>query len=226
VAIPPAAKFGTGSLPVARDDLHQLVRRLELLRARRDLLGPQRRERADLAGHRAQVAHRLDDVAAARLALGADHRRALADPPQRLAEIARAAHERRAEVVLRDVVLLVRRGQHLALVDEVDAERLEHARLEEVADPHLRHHRDRDRALDALDHLDAAHARDAALLADVGGHALERHHRGGARLLGDLRLLGFVTSMITPPLSISASPTLISNDCAPRALRRCRWSGS
>ena len=45
-------------------------------------------------------------------------------------------------------------------------------------------------ALDALDHLDRAHARDAALLADVGGHALERHHRRGARVLGDLRLLG------------------------------------
>ena len=44
---------------------------------------------------RAQVADGLDDVAGAGLALGADHRRALADAPQRLAEVRRAAHERR-----------------------------------------------------------------------------------------------------------------------------------
>ena len=43
----------------------------------------------------AHVAHRLDHVAGAGLALGADHRRALGDPPQRLAEVGRAAHERR-----------------------------------------------------------------------------------------------------------------------------------
>ena len=36
----------------------------------------------------------------------------------------------------------------------------------------------------------AAHARHAALAADVGGHPLEGHHRGGAGVLGDLRLLG------------------------------------
>ena len=44
--------------------------------------------------------------------------------------------------------------------------------------------------------------------ADVGRHALERHHGDGAGVLGDPRLLGVVTSMITPPLSISARPLL------------------
>ena len=34
------------------------------------------------------------------------------------------------------------------------------------------------------------HARDAAVAADVGGDALERHDGGGAGVLGDLRLLG------------------------------------
>ena len=34
------------------------------------------------------------------------------------------------------------------------------------------------------------HARDAAVAADVGGDALERHHRGRAGVLGDLGLLG------------------------------------
>ena len=59
---------------------------------------------ADLAADAAQVADRLDDVAGAGLALGADHRRALADPPQRLAEVGRAAHERHLEAPLVDVV--------------------------------------------------------------------------------------------------------------------------
>ena len=44
--------------------------------------------------------------------------------------------------------------------------------------------------LDARDHLRVGHPRHAAVAADVGGHALERHHRGRARVLGDLRLLG------------------------------------
>ncbi len=35
-----------------------------------------------------------------------------------------------------------------------------------------------------------AHARDAAVAADVGGNALERHHGRRAGVLGDLRLLG------------------------------------
>ena len=40
------------------------------------------------------------------------------------------------------------------------------------------------------DHVGVAHPRDATLRADVGGHALQRHHRDGAGVLGDLRLLG------------------------------------
>ena len=103
---------------------------------------------------------------------------------------------------------LVGRGQDLGLVDVVDLERLQHLRLGEVADPGLRHDRDRHRLLDPLDHRRVGHARHAAVAADVGGHALERHHRAGAGVLGDPRLLGVTTSMITPPLSISARPVL------------------
>ena len=85
---------------------------------------------------------------------------------------------------------LVGRRQHLALVDVVDAERLEHLGLGEVADAGLGHHRDRDRGLDALDQRRIAHAGHAAVAADVGRHPLERHHGDGAGVLGDLRLLG------------------------------------
>ncbi len=72
---------------------------------------------------------------------------------------------------------LVGGGQHLGLVDVVDLERLQHLGLGEVADPRLRHHRDRHRLLDLLDHPRARHPGDAAVGADVGRHALQRHHR-------------------------------------------------
>src|SRR5205814_1358739 len=81
--------------------------------------------------------------AGARLALGADHRRALADATERLAEITAAAHEGDPERELVDVEVLVGRRQHLRLVDVVDGERLEDLRLDEVADARLRHDRDR-----------------------------------------------------------------------------------
>ena len=154
------------------------------------------------------MAHGLDDVAGAGLALRADERGTFTDAPQRLAEVRRAAHERHRERPLVDVVRLVGRAQHLGLVDVVDTERLEHLRLGEVADPALGHHRDRDDLLDALDHRRVAHAGDAAVAADVGGHPLERHHGRRAGVFGDLRLLGVTTSMMTPPRNISARPAL------------------
>ena len=57
------------------------------------------------------------------------------------------------------------------------------------SDAALRHHRNRHRRLDALDHRGVAHARNASRRAYVGRDALERHHGARARLLGDLRLL-------------------------------------
>ena len=139
---------------------------------------------------RAHVADGVDDVAGAGLALRADHRRALADPSKRLAQVSAAADERDAEGPLVDVVLFVGRGEHLALVDVVDLERLEDLRLDEVADPRLGHHRDGHGLLDLADLGRVGHAGDAAFRADVGGHALERHHGDGPRLFGDRRLLG------------------------------------
>ena len=144
VAIPPAQNSTTGRRP-SRGDLAARDRAARPAPWRRS---PARRsssvrQAADLAVDLAHVADRLDDVARAGLALRADHRRALADPPQRLAEVRRAAHERHLERPLVDVVGLVRGRQHLRLVDVVDLQRLQHLRLDEVPDPRLRHHRDR-----------------------------------------------------------------------------------
>ena len=69
------------------------------------------------------------------------------------------------------------RGEHLGLIDVVDAERLEDLRLDEVTNPGLGHHRDRGDVLDAFDHRRIAHAGNATVGADIGRHTLERHDR-------------------------------------------------
>ena len=190
MATPPALKFGTGSAPSSAVCFTTSYGARSSLAAAKSSSSrmPASRRMPDCTD--AHVAHRLDDVAGAGLALGPDHRRALADAAQRLAEVAAAAHERHLELVLVDVVLLVGRGQHLGLVDVVDLERLEHLGLGEVADAALGHDRDADRLLDLADQLRVAHARHAAELADVRRHALEGHDRDGARLLGDPRVVG------------------------------------
>ena len=205
--------------------LHELEGRAQLLRLGVQLLGPERLQPPDAAEDRAHVRHRVDDVARSGLALGADHRRALGDAPQRLAQVRRAAHERDGEVPLVHVVLEVRGRQHLGLVDVVDLERLQDLRLDEVADAALGHDRDRDRLLDLLDHPRVGHARDAALDADVCGDALERHDRAAPASSAILAWSASTTSMITPPLSISARPPLtriVPNSCIGVMLAICQ----
>ena len=132
----------------------------------------------------------VGDVAGAGLALRADHGRALVDAAQGLTEVGRAADEGDGELPLVDVVGVVGRGQDLGLVDVVDAEGLQDLGLDEVADAGLGHDRDGDRRDDAVDHVGVAHAGHAALGADVGGDALQRHDGDGAGILGDPGLLG------------------------------------
>ena len=105
-------------------------------------------------------------------------------------EVRAAADERDGELPLVDVVRRVGRRQDFALVDVVDLERLEDLRLDEVADARLGHDRDRHGLLDLADLVGIGHARDAAVAADVGRDALERHHGAGAGVLGDPRLVG------------------------------------
>jgi len=186
--------------------LDERERRLQILRECEQFVGVSRLESAHLGVDRAKVSHRFDDVAGTGLALGTNKARALADTPQRLAQVRRAAHEGHGEAPLVDVVLFVSRRQDLGFVDVVDVECFEDLRLGEVADTGLGHDRNRDRGLDPLNHLGIAHARHAAVASDVRRHALEGHDRYGARVLGDLRLFGLTTSMMTPPRSMSARP--------------------
>jgi hypothetical protein len=59
-----------------------------------------------------------------------------------------------------------------------------------MADAHFRHHRNTDGPLDARDHVGIAGPRDAAMFADVGRHAFERHDRTRSGILGDTSLFG------------------------------------
>ena len=95
VARPPAEKLTTGSRPSAATRRTSSSGARSSFAAARQLVACRATVSRRMPGlDRAHVAHRLDDVAGAGLALGADHRRALGDPPQRLAQIGGAAHER------------------------------------------------------------------------------------------------------------------------------------
>ena len=133
--------------------------------------------------------HRLDNVPGACFALGADHGRTLANAAQSFTEIASAADERHLVRPLTDMMLLVRRCQHFALVDVVHAQRFQHLRFGKVANARLRHHRYGHGAHDLLDDLHRRHTGHAAFLADIRRHTLERHHGGRARVLGDFGLV-------------------------------------
>mmetsp|Transcript_34965 Transcript_34965/g.109908 ORF Transcript_34965/g.109908 Transcript_34965/m.109908 type:complete len:329 (-) Transcript_34965:79-1065(-) len=174
---------GTGDLA------DEVIRGLDLLGKHEELVIVHGLHLADLAVHSAGVAHGLDDVAGAGLALGAEHGGTLGDAAERLAEVAAAADEGNLELVLVNVVLLVGHGEHLGLIDIVDLEALKDLGLHEVSDARLGHDRDAHGLLDLTDHLRVGHARDAALGADVGGDALQGHDGHGASLLGHAGLL-------------------------------------
>lgn len=116
------------------------------------------------------MADRLDDVARAGLTLGADERSALGDAAQSFAEVTRAAYKGHLERMFIDVVLFVRRREHLRLVDVVNTDGLEdlrrmfgavvwdrrtkaYLRFNEVPYPHLRHDWDRHSIDDLLNHF-------------------------------------------------------------------------
>jgi hypothetical protein len=187
--MPPAQNIGTGSSPASATSATTSSGACSSFAAAGSS-ARQRREPLDPARDVAKVTDGLDDVPGARLALRPDHRRALADPPESLAQVRGPADERDLERVLLDVVRLVRRGEHLGFVDVVDLERLQDLRLREVTDASLRHDRDGHGLLDALDHRRIAHPRNAAVAADVSRDPLQGHHGNRARLLGDPGLVG------------------------------------
>ncbi len=169
---------------------HQRIRRPDILGIGHQLLIRHQLQAPNLAQDGARVAHGLDHVTRARLAFRADHGRTLANATQRFTQIAAATHKRHLEGVLVDVVILVRRGQDFALVHIVDTNGLENLRLDKVADTRLCHHGNGHRLDNFFDHAGVRHACHATVNADVGRHALERHHSHGTRFFRNHSLVG------------------------------------
>jgi len=183
-------EVGHRQLLVLGDPRDQLVRHAQL-----DGLALQQRalealQRADARHQRAHVAHGLDDVAGAGFALGADHGGAFGYATERFTQVTTATDERNLELVLVDVIVLVSRRQNLALINVINAERFQNLGFDNVTNARLCHHRDGHSADNLLDHARVAHARDAAIFADVCRHPFQRHDSAGARFFGNARLFG------------------------------------
>ena len=132
----------------------------------------------------------LGNISGARLSLRSDHRSALGDAAQSLAQVRRPTHEGDAKGPLIDVIGVVSRAKHFRLIDKVHLEGLEHLGLDEVADPGFGHDRDGDSLDDALDKVGVAHPCHATLSSDIGRDSFQGHNGTSSGILGDLRLLG------------------------------------
>ena len=144
----------------------------------------------DLADDRADVPDGFHNVSRAGLAFRSNHGGAFGDAAQRFSQVSRAANKGSFEAVLPDVVLVVSRGEHFALVDVVEFERFQHLGFGKMPDANFGHHRNRHCIHDLANDARSSHARDAAVFADVGGHSFEGHHCASSRLLGNFCLLG------------------------------------
>src|SRR5215472_5153808 len=172
------------------DLTHKLEWRAQFLRFAHQFVVAHGGELFHVAHDRAHVPHGFHYVAGAGFALRTNHRRALADAPQRFAQVARPAHKRNAIIMLPDVILFIGGSENFAFVYEVDFQCLQYFCFREVPDAHLGHHRNRHRGHDFADHFDRGHARHAAFFADVRRHALERHDRARSSVFGNFRLHG------------------------------------
>src|SRR6266852_395032 len=144
---------------------------------------------AKLRPKRAQVSNSLDDVARPGFTLRSNQRSAFAYPPKRFSQVPAAAYEGNPEGVLVDVEFFIRRGEHFTFVDEVHFQCFQDLCFDKVADPAFGHHRNAHCLLNIADHFRVAGPGHDALLADLRWNALQRHHRAGAGLLRDSRLI-------------------------------------
>jgi len=207
-----------GELAGRGDLLDELVRRLHVLGGDEKLVIRHSLQVRNLGPNGTRVAHRLDDVAGTRLALGADHTGALGDAAEGFAEVAAAADEGDGELRLVNVVRLVSHREDLRLVDKVNLDGLEDLGLDEVTDADLGHDGDGDGGLDVLNHLRVGGARDAAVAADVGGDLREgRVSKRGQGDFGDN--VYAVSSYVISSYVVSSHSHLLKRHNSTRARR-------
>ena len=122
--------------------LHEVKRCSEIARPGNELFFGDGGQFGDGVANCAHMAHRLNDIAAARFALAANHRRAFRDPAQRFTQILGAVNKRHVIGVLIEVVLIIRRREHFGLVDIIDAQGFKLPGFAHVADAYFSHHRE------------------------------------------------------------------------------------
>ena len=138
--------------------LHQFVGSLQLLGSLEEFVFAHADQATDFALHQSHVTHGLHHVTSAWLTLRANHCGTFGDASQGLAQILRTAYEGHVEFRLVDVVDVVGRTEHLALVDVVNLDSLQDLCLGDMTDAALRHHGDAHSLLDATNHLRVAHS--------------------------------------------------------------------
>ena len=201
VAMPPAVKVTTGSRPCSATHFTSSTGAWSSFASAKSSSGSS--DPSFGSSRRRSACRTALTMSPVPFALGADHA-PFRDPAERLAEVLAAADERHREAPLVDVVRLVR-GRVIAFVDVVDLERSRPG-LDEVADPRLGHHRDRHGLLESRR---SCPGRPCARRRPGPGcrqDALERHHSTAPASSAIRACSAVVTSMITPPLSISARP--------------------
>ena len=168
---------------------HQLVGDLELLGRLEQLVGGHRADAADFGLHQPHMAHGLHDVARPRLALGADHRRALGDAAERFSEISRATDKRCLELCLINMIYIISRRQNFGFINIINLDRLQQLRLYEMSDTAFCHDRNADCFLDPFDHFRVTHAGNTTGGADICRDTLQSHYSAGTGCFCDLCLL-------------------------------------
>ena len=87
------------------------------------------------------------------------------------------------------MIHIISRREHLTLIDIINLDCFENLSLHKMSDSAFCHNRDRNRVLDALDHLRITHTGNAAGGTDVCRNPLQCHNGTGTSFLGNMRLL-------------------------------------
>ena len=135
------------------------------------------------------MTHSLHHVASARFALCTNHGSTLIDATQSLSQILGTTHKGYLELPLVDMIYIIGRTEHLALVDVVYLYSLQNLCFGEVSNAALGHHGNAHSLLNALYHLGVTHAAHATSRTYVGRNALQGHHSTCTCLLRNSRLL-------------------------------------
>ena len=169
---------------------HEVDRDLKRLGCFEKLVFTHRNDLSNLRIHLAHVADGLNDVPGSRLSLGANHRCAFGNAPQRFAQVPSAADKGHTKLRLVDVVSVVSRREHFGFIDVVNVDGLKNLRFDKMTDTALGHHGNGNSLFDALDHRRVTHTRNAARGTNIGRNTLQGHDGTGAGAFGNFGLLG------------------------------------